>query len=59
MMWHPAEVFQCVNVRCGSRIVVLQSLRSSIGPLEPRCVCGHPLERVPHGLEEPVRVWTF
>ena len=59
MMWQAAEIFQCVNVRCRSKIVVLQSPRSSTENLEPRCVCGHPLERVPHGLVEPLRTWTF
>jgi hypothetical protein len=59
MMWQPADVFQCVNSRCKSKVVVLQSPRSSTGDQDPRCVCGHPLQRAPYGPQEPLRVWTF
>ena len=59
MMWQPADVFQCANAQCRSKIVVLQSSRFSTIDLEPRCVCGHPLQRVPYGPQEPLRVWTF
>ena len=60
MIWQSCDLFQCTNARCGSRVMVLQSPRTPPVPDEPpQCVCGHPLQRVPYGPEDPLRTWTF
>ena len=60
MTWQTDEIYRCVNADCKSKILVLQSPRSDSGPFTaPRCVCGHDLQRLPYGVQEPLRSWTF
>jgi hypothetical protein len=60
MIWQSCELYQCVNGACRSKVLVLQPPRSASGTFgEPRCICGSPLELVPHSVEDPMRTWTF
>ncbi len=60
MTWQPCDFYRCSNAACQSRLLVLESPQATSVPFEaPRCVCGHLLERMPYGPEEPVRTWTY
>ena len=60
MTWQPCDLFQCVNAACKSKVLVLESSRAPYGEVAtPRCICGYPLQRVDHGLEDPLRDWSF
>jgi hypothetical protein len=60
MTWQPCDFYRCSNAECKSRVLVLESPRATSGPFAPpRCVCGHLLERMPYGPEEPLRTWSF
>jgi len=56
MTWLLGDLYQCVNEECRSKILVLQSPRIADGPgVAPLCVCGRPLERLPYGVQTPLR----
>jgi hypothetical protein len=58
-MWQPCDLYRCMNGACRSEVLVLQPPRTeSPSFVEPRCICGHALERVPYGPEDAVRRWT-
>jgi hypothetical protein len=60
MMWQPCDLFRCTNAECKSEVLVLQSPRTALRTSAlPQCVCGHSLERVPYGVEDPLRAWNF
>jgi hypothetical protein len=60
MTWQPCDFYQCVNPECRSKVLVLQSPRTTSRPFAPPlCVCGQRLERLPYEPEEPVPKWAF
>lgn len=60
MMWQACDLYRCGNDACRSKILVLHPPQTAAGPFAaPRCICGHPLERMPYGPQDPIRTWTF
>jgi hypothetical protein len=59
-MWQACDLYRCVNGACKSEVLVLRPPQvDSPSFVEPRCICGQPLERVPYGPGDPVRRWSF
>ena len=57
--WQPCDLYRCSNTECKSEVLVLASPRTASRTFAaPRCVCGHPLERLPYDPETPLRSWT-